>query len=553
MLPLTLAGKDAGRGVVRRGGRRRSAWATGSNNLPSQLSGGQQQRVAVARALVPRPDIVFADEPTGALDSRTGIEILTFMRRAVDESGQTIVMVTHDPHAASYADNVLFLADGQIIDEMPESDHGPGPRPDEAVRGLTAVLKLALRGVRHNVGRYVATLVAIITGVAFFTATGFLSDRVINALEGDVDRQYGNVDVGHRRRRPTTTRRLDFAEQLAHRRRRRRPDRRAARRRGASAASSPGRSRSSAPTARPFGDGATGRLWIADDELNPIDIADGRGAGRRRRDRRRQGAGRREDLAVGDDRRRAHAGRPSEARRSSGSRSSATPTPIDQGGTVSIPDADAFDWLNSGQRRVPGRCTCGAPAASRSSPTPSPRSSRAGSRPRPATSSCDDQSAEAGSFGKVLKNALQGFALLALFVGGFVIYNTFSVIVAQRLRELAVLAAIGATPKQLKRSLRFEGILIGLIGSALGVVVGFGLAFVLIAVLGVVGVSLPGSGISVTRTVVVQGSCSARSSPPVGHDPGPARRHDRADRGAARGGGRDRRRHGSAGSSSLRS
>ena len=85
---------------------------------PVQLSGGQQQRVAVARALVPRPDLIFADEPTGALDSRTGIEILTFMRSAVDESGQTIVMVTHDPHAASYADNVLFLADGQIIDEM---------------------------------------------------------------------------------------------------------------------------------------------------------------------------------------------------------------------------------------------------------------------------------------------------------------------------------------------------------------------------------------------------------------------------------------------------
>lgn len=87
-------------------------------NLPSQLSGGQQQRVAVARALVPRPDIVFADEPTGALDSRTGTEILSFMRRAVDNTGQTIVMVTHDPHAASYADNILFLTDGQIIDEM---------------------------------------------------------------------------------------------------------------------------------------------------------------------------------------------------------------------------------------------------------------------------------------------------------------------------------------------------------------------------------------------------------------------------------------------------
>jgi putative ABC transport system ATP-binding protein len=118
LLPLTLASKEPDRAwfdtVVET-----VAMKNRLKNLPSQLSGGQQQRVAVARALVPRPEIVFADEPTGALDSRTGIEILTFMRRAVDDSGQTIVMVTHDPHAASYADNVLFLADGQIIDEMP--------------------------------------------------------------------------------------------------------------------------------------------------------------------------------------------------------------------------------------------------------------------------------------------------------------------------------------------------------------------------------------------------------------------------------------------------
>ena len=104
-----------------------------------------------------------------------------------------------------------------------------------------------------------------------------------------------------------------------------------------------------------------------------------------------------------------------------------------------------------------------------------------------------------------MKSGLQGFALLALFVGGFVIYNTFSVIVAQRLRELAVLAAIGATPKQIKRSLRFEGLVIGFIGSALGVVTGLGLAFALMAVLEALGVSLPGSGISVSPTVVYQG------------------------------------------------
>ena len=85
---------------------------------PSELSGGQQQRVAVARALASRPEIVFADEPTGNLDSRTGAEILAFMRQAVREHGQTIVMVTHDPVAASYADRVLYLADGRIVDEM---------------------------------------------------------------------------------------------------------------------------------------------------------------------------------------------------------------------------------------------------------------------------------------------------------------------------------------------------------------------------------------------------------------------------------------------------
>ena len=87
---------------------------------PSELSGGQQQRVAVARALASEPRIIFADEPTGNLDSTTGTEILRFMRMAVDDLGQTIVMVTHDPVAASYADRIVFLADGKIAGEMLE-------------------------------------------------------------------------------------------------------------------------------------------------------------------------------------------------------------------------------------------------------------------------------------------------------------------------------------------------------------------------------------------------------------------------------------------------
>jgi putative ABC transport system ATP-binding protein len=87
---------------------------------PSELSGGQQQRVAVARALASQPEIIFADEPTGNLDSRSGAEILEFMRTAVEELGQTIVMVTHDPNAAAYASRVVFLSDGRIIDELRE-------------------------------------------------------------------------------------------------------------------------------------------------------------------------------------------------------------------------------------------------------------------------------------------------------------------------------------------------------------------------------------------------------------------------------------------------
>ena len=102
---------------------------------PSELSGGQQQRVAAARALVARPEVVFADEPTGNLDSVSGAEVLGFLRRSVDEYGQTIIMVTHDPVAAAYTDRVIFLADGKVVDELrnPTSD-----RVLEEMKVLTA-------------------------------------------------------------------------------------------------------------------------------------------------------------------------------------------------------------------------------------------------------------------------------------------------------------------------------------------------------------------------------------------------------------------------------
>jgi putative ABC transport system ATP-binding protein len=100
---------------------------------PSELSGGQQQRVACARALLPKPDVIFADEPTGNLDSRSSTEILRFLRRSVDEFHQTIVMVTHDPTAAAYADRVVFLLDGRLVHELVE------PNADEVLDTMKAL------------------------------------------------------------------------------------------------------------------------------------------------------------------------------------------------------------------------------------------------------------------------------------------------------------------------------------------------------------------------------------------------------------------------------
>jgi putative ABC transport system ATP-binding protein len=116
-LPLRLAGKRAPKDAVDRV-LAQVGLADRRKHLPGELSGGQQQRVAIARALITRPAVMFADEPTGALDTRTAREVLNLLRASVDQAGQTIVMVTHDPVAASYADRVVFLADGRLVGEL---------------------------------------------------------------------------------------------------------------------------------------------------------------------------------------------------------------------------------------------------------------------------------------------------------------------------------------------------------------------------------------------------------------------------------------------------
>jgi putative ABC transport system permease protein len=360
---------------------------------------------------------------------------------------------------------------------------------------------LAWRGVRHNLGRYVATLVAIVTGVGFFAATGFVADGVISSLQGDVDQRYEHVDAvvvpvdnGLTAAPDADDLRISQAsfERIVH---------------------APGVEASAGeltgPVALPPRAGrgdtktATGRLWIADSELNPIQLKTGSAPTRAGEVAVDQGTADSEHLRVGSRVQLA----------ALGGRFSATVVGItkfgsadarDSNGTISLPQASAFRWLTDGRQEYQAVYLRGAGSQEALAGAIKPFVPN-GFHAQTGAAFVADQRDSVGAVGRYLKIALQAFALLALFVGGFVIYNTFNVIVAQRLRELAVMAAIGATPRQIKRSLALEGLFLGLLGSALGVLAGFVLAWLLVAVLGAAGVELPGGRILVRPFTVASG------------------------------------------------
>jgi putative ABC transport system permease protein len=360
------------------------------------------------------------------------------------------------------------------------------------------VFHLAWLGVRHNPARYVATLVAIITGVAFFSATGFLSDRVIDALQGDVDRQYSSVDAAVIVDDEGAA--ADFASKL---------------RIAGTAADEIAATEGVEATAgvltgsvafrgadgEVFADGATGRLWIDDDDLNPVDVEEGAAPAAAGEIAVDKGLAKKHDLAVGARVTLLTLAGPQEVA-IVGITKFGSSDSIDGSGTVSISKENAFDWLSSGQVEyqslyVRGSGDQAALVAAIEPAAPD------GFKVQDGASFLDDKRSEIGAPAAYLKKALQAFAILAMLVGGFVIYNTFSVIVSQRLRELAVMSAIGATPKQIKRSLRYEGVVIGILGSLLGLVVGFALTFLLGLALTAFGVALPGSGAKIGLTNVV--------------------------------------------------
>ena len=364
------------------------------------------------------------------------------------------------------------------------------------------MFKLAIRGVQMNVGRYVATLVAIMTGVAFFAASGFLADRVTAALEGNAREQYAGVDAAVvvdddaavSASEFVTQFRVsaDLADEIAAL-----PDV------DAVAGHLTGSVAFLADDGTSFADDATGRTWVADDDLNHTDIVEGAAPAASGEVTVDRGIADDDGLAVGD----------TATLLTLAGEQDVTIVGItefgehdaqDSGGTVSMIDEDAFAWLNSGQEEfdeiyVRGRGSQDDLVAAIEPLVPPGMTVQTGD------DFVDDQASAAGSIGRILKQALQVFSLIALFVGGFVIVNTFTVIVAQRMRELAVLSAIGATPKQLKSSLRWEGILVGILGSVLGVAMGFILTFLLIFVISLLGFDLPGSGLRVTPSVVSEG------------------------------------------------
>jgi putative ABC transport system permease protein len=356
------------------------------------------------------------------------------------------------------------------------------------------LLTIVLSSVRHNRSRYVATLLAIITGVAFFAATGFVADGVIASLEGDAQRQYQNVDVAIVARSVPdatlgsagTNLKIPAAVQD-----------RIARLPGVSGTGGvlTGAIGFVGPDGKPFATNAVGRLWIADRQLNPLDLAEGRAPRAPDEIVVDRGLAKDRDLRVGQTIPLLTLAGRYPARIVGLSRFGKSDS-LDSNGTVSLPASRAFAALNSGRRQYDEIYVRGAGSQealrARSAPlVPAAFEAQTGNE------FLKDKRESIGAVGRLLRNGLQAFAILALLVGGFVIYNTFSVIVAQRLRELAVLSAIGATPKQIKRMLRWEGVVVGLLGSALGLVVAVALTYVLMAVLKAAGTDLGGAGLHV--------------------------------------------------------
>ena len=434
---------------------------------PSELSGGQQQRVAVARALVHRPAVLFADEPTGNLDSQSSEEVLGLLRQAVDEFGQTVIMVTHEPHAASVADRIVVLRDGEVVHD----GAGPGrrgrARPDEGRR--RSVTKLALKGLLSRKLRSVLTGFAVVIGVAFVVGTLVFTDTIDESFKNLFERTQQGVDVAIEARQavksdfsvPPTMPADTLAEGRGHAGRRGRRGRRQLRRHAARQEGRADRLQ------RPADAAAVGQHR---GPLQRARLRERRPAEDRRRGRARPRHGQQVRLQG-----RRHGDRLRHRARPSSSRSPASPRWRGQdnlGGArlvvMTLPEAqrmtghDGYDSISV----ATGGNDAEQVKAALSRELGRDFLVRTGEEAAEQTA---QDFADALGF---LRIALLVFAGVALLVGGFLIFNTFTVTVAQRTKEFALLRVLGASRGQILRSVLIETFVVGLVASILGVLAG---------------------------------------------------------------------------------
>ena len=445
---------------------------------PSELSGGQQQRVAVARALVSRPSVMFADEPTGNLDSTTSGEILALLRDSVDTLGQTTVMVTHDAHAAAIADRVLFLADGDIVRDLGPSTRARDPR--DARGGDRAMIGVALKGLAGRKVRALLTAFAIVIGVSMVSGTFVLTDTMQKAFDGIFSASYDKTDAviaGKEIVKGSTSGAATVPEPLLAKVRAL-PE--VASAGGTLAPIESNEAKILGRDGKALGSGGAPRFGLGNDashpQFSPLKIktgqfAQGAEAGRDRcRNRRRcEVQGRR--LHPGVDPRteaplRGHRHRHLRRRRFARRRDDGDLGPADR--------ADAAAQAGALRRDLDRRQ--GGHVALRARPRRQAPASPPAWRSRTARSRRLRTPRNVNGIVNIIRYFLLGFGGIALFVGAFVIFNTLSITVAQRTREFATLRTLGASRKQVMRSVVLEGLVIGLLASVVGLFAGLGIA-----------------------------------------------------------------------------
>ena len=446
---------------------------------PSELSGGQQQRVAIARALVSRPTILFADEPTGNLDSRTGEEILTLLRASADEYHQTIVMVTHEPRAAAIADRVLFLADGSDRQGARPHDGGRGARGHEHPGTVTRVALRGLLGPQaarrpHRDGD---------------RARRRHDQRHLRAHRHDQVRLHERLHPGVQstptpsspaRARSAATTVAATATALPSL-----PGSLLARVQRAAPGVAGGRRRS---RTRPSWSAATGRssrtagrrAWPsatapAEQRFTPLHLASGNWPGPGQVDIDAATASKQHYARRPAGRRgRARAGAALPGRRHGQVRRRLLAGRRDDGDLPARHRPDAVRQARASTTRSTSARARGC--RRRRSSARSRRCSGASAQVRTGQAQAQQATKDTSGFLTIFQDFLLAFGGIALFVGSFVIANTLSITIAQRTRELATLRTLGATQRQVLGSVLLEALVIGILASVVGLFVGLGLA-----------------------------------------------------------------------------